>query len=98
MDMKVRRVRKLSAHPHPGWDVIVGRQEVVLGTGRLLDDNEGVNVRSAFDGVRFAGKVTICALLEHFAPFSHAENKGARLVNDPSTGWSQEPTFGGENA
>jgi len=24
----------------------------VLGTGRLLDDNEGVNVRSAFDGVR----------------------------------------------
>lgn len=38
--------------PHPGWDVIVGRQEVVLGTGRLLDDNEGVNVRSAFDGVR----------------------------------------------
>jgi hypothetical protein len=39
-------------NPHPGWDVIVGRQEVVLGTGRLLDDNEGVNVRSAFDGVR----------------------------------------------
>ena len=37
---------------HPGWDVILGRQEVVLGTGRLLDDNEGVNVRSAFDGVR----------------------------------------------
>jgi Alginate export len=24
----------------------------MLGTGRLLDDNEGVNVRSAFDGVR----------------------------------------------
>ena len=39
-------------NPHPGWDVIVGRQEIVLGTGRLLDDNEGVNVRSAFDGVR----------------------------------------------
>jgi Alginate export len=38
--------------PHPGWDLIVGRQEVVLGTGRLLDDNEGVNVRSAFDAVR----------------------------------------------
>ena len=34
------------------WDVIFGRQEVVLGTGRLLDDNEGVNVRSACDGVR----------------------------------------------
>jgi alginate export protein len=38
--------------PHPGWDVILGRQEFVLGTGRLLDDNEGVNVRSAFDAVR----------------------------------------------
>jgi Alginate export len=38
--------------PHPVWDVILGRQEVVLGTGRLLDDNEGVNVRSAFDGFR----------------------------------------------
>ena len=38
--------------PHPGWDVIAGRQEIVLGTGRLLDDNEGVNVRSAFDGFR----------------------------------------------
>ena len=39
-------------HPHPGWDVIVGRQEIMVGTGRLLDDNEGVNVRSAFDGIR----------------------------------------------
>ena len=37
---------------HPGWDVIVGRQEVLFGTGRLLDNNEGVNVRSAFDGIR----------------------------------------------
>ena len=37
---------------HPGWDVILGRQEVSLGTGRLLDNNEGVNVRSAFDGIR----------------------------------------------
>lgn len=26
--------------PHPGWDVIVGRQEISLGTGRLLDNNE----------------------------------------------------------
>jgi hypothetical protein len=37
---------------HPGWDVIVGRQEISFGTGRLLDNNEGVNVRSAFDGIR----------------------------------------------
>src|SRR5260370_40887833 len=38
--------------PHPGWDVIGGRQEIVLGTGRLLDEYEGGNVRSAFDGGR----------------------------------------------
>src|SRR5262249_45494063 len=38
--------------PHPGWDVIIGRQEIVVGTGRLIDDNEGVNVRNAFNGVR----------------------------------------------
>jgi hypothetical protein len=37
---------------HPGADVILGRQEVVLGAGRLFDDNEGVNVRNSFDGVR----------------------------------------------
>lgn len=37
---------------HPGWDIIVGRQELSFGTGRLLDNNEGVNVRSAFDGIR----------------------------------------------
>jgi Alginate export len=53
--------------PHPGWDVIVGRQEVMLGTGRLLDDNEGVNVRSAFDGVRVgydkpAGRIDLIAV------------------------------------
>lgn len=38
--------------PHPGWDIIAGRQEIVLGTGRFVDDNEGVNVRNAFDGIR----------------------------------------------
>ena len=54
-------------HPHPAWDVIIGRQEVVLGTGRFLDDNEGVNVRSAFDGVRIGydkpkGRVDLIAI------------------------------------
>src|SRR6201984_3449419 len=53
--------------PHPGWDVILGRQEIVLGTGRLLDDNEGVNVRSAFDGVRIGddkkkGRIVLIAV------------------------------------
>ena len=52
---------------HPGWDVTIGRQEVVLGTGRFLDDNEGVNVRSAFDGVRIGydkpkGRVDLLAV------------------------------------
>src|SRR5580704_13260537 len=54
-------------NPHPGWDVLIGRQEVMLGTGRLLDDNEGVNVRSAFDGVRIGydipkGRVDLIAV------------------------------------
>lgn len=53
--------------PHLGWDVIAGRQEIVLGTGRLLDDNEGVNVRSAFDGFRVGydrpkGRIDLIAL------------------------------------
>jgi hypothetical protein len=54
-------------NPHPSWDVIIGRQEVVLGKGRLLDNNEGVNVRSAFDGVRIGydipkGRVDLIAV------------------------------------
>jgi hypothetical protein len=52
---------------HPGWDVIVGRQEITLGTGRLVDDNEGVNVRSAFDGIRLGydipkGRIDVIAV------------------------------------
>lgn len=51
--MSTGRIVSVVNNPHPGWDVILGRQEVVLGTGRLVDDtNEGVNVRGAFDGVR----------------------------------------------
>jgi hypothetical protein len=33
-----------------------GRQELVYGAGRLLDDNEGVNVKSSFDGIRLIAK------------------------------------------
>lgn len=32
--------------------VRVGQQEIVYGTGRLVDNNEGVNVKSSFYGVR----------------------------------------------
>jgi len=35
-----------------GVSLRVGRQEVVLGSGRLFDNNEGPNVKLSFDGVR----------------------------------------------
>ena len=34
------------------FDVRMGRQEVVFGTGRLFDNNEGLNVKLSFDGFR----------------------------------------------
>jgi alginate export protein len=37
--------------PH-GISLRAGRQEVVLGTGRLFDNNEGPNVKLSFDGFR----------------------------------------------
>jgi hypothetical protein len=37
--------------PH-GISLRVGRQEVVLGSGRLFDNNEGPNVKLSFDGFR----------------------------------------------
>jgi hypothetical protein len=36
-----------------GVSLRVGRQEVVLGSGRLFDNNEGPNVKLSFDGLRF---------------------------------------------
>jgi Alginate export len=35
-----------------GISLRVGRQELVLGSGRLFDNNEGPNVKLGFDGVR----------------------------------------------
>ncbi len=35
-----------------GSSLWLGRQEVVLGSGRLFDNNEGPNVKLSFDGVR----------------------------------------------
>jgi hypothetical protein len=36
-----------------GSSLRLGRQEVVLGSGRLMDNNEGPNVKLSFDGVRW---------------------------------------------
>jgi hypothetical protein len=35
-----------------GFSVRAGRQELVLGSGRLFDNTEGPNVKSSFDGLR----------------------------------------------
>jgi hypothetical protein len=35
-----------------GTSLRLGRQEIVLGTGRLFDNNEGPNVKLSFDGAR----------------------------------------------
>jgi hypothetical protein len=40
-----------ASRPH-GLSLRVGRQEVVLGSGRLFDNSEGPNVKLSFDGVR----------------------------------------------
>jgi hypothetical protein len=40
------------SHEH-GSSLRLGRQEVVLGSGRLFDNNEGPNVKLSFDGVRW---------------------------------------------
>jgi hypothetical protein len=37
--------------PH-GVSLRIGRQEIVLGSGRLFDNNEGPNVKLSFDGIR----------------------------------------------
>jgi len=47
----------LEVGPHvsqqQGSSLRVGRQEVVFGSGRLFDNNEGPNVKLSFDGVRW---------------------------------------------
>jgi hypothetical protein len=41
-----------------GISVRAGRQEVVLGSGRLFDNTEGPNVKSSFDGLRLIAATT----------------------------------------
>ena len=45
------------SNPH-GLSLRAGRQEVVFGTGRLFDNNEGPNVKLSFDGFRGIAKGT----------------------------------------
>jgi hypothetical protein len=52
--MFIRRSIEIGPHvsrPH-GISLRAGRQEIVLGSGRLFDNNEGPNVKLSFDGVR----------------------------------------------
>ncbi len=39
------------------WSLRAGRQEITLGTGRLIDNNEGPNVKLSFDGLRVQGQI-----------------------------------------
>jgi hypothetical protein len=41
-----------------GSSLRLGRQEVVLGSGRLFDNNEGPNVKLSFDGARWITQTT----------------------------------------
>jgi hypothetical protein len=41
-----------------GSSLRLGRQEVVLGAGRLFDNNEGPNVKLSFDGARWITQTT----------------------------------------
>lgn len=43
-------------HGRQGYSLRVGRQELVFGAGRLIDDNEGGNVKFAFDGLRVTAR------------------------------------------
>jgi Alginate export len=45
------------SRPH-GVSLRVGRQEIVLGSGRLFDNNEGPNVKLSFDGFRLIAEST----------------------------------------
>ena len=53
----------------------LGQQEIVYGTGRLVDNNEGVNVKSSFYGARIIAK-TETLRLEVFGVKPTEENTG----------------------
>jgi hypothetical protein len=67
------------SHEH-GSSLRLGRQEVVLGSGRLFDNNEGPNVKLSFDGVRWITQ-TSHLRLDVFA---------LKPVEDNSTGFFED--------
>jgi len=69
--------------------VRLGEQEMVYGTGRLVDNNEGVNVKSSFYGARVIAK-TETLRLEVFGVKPTNENTGT--IDD---GPSLQQTFWG---
>jgi hypothetical protein len=73
-----------------GSSLRLGRQEVVLGSGRLFDNNEGPNVKLSFDGVRW---VTQTAHL-HWDVFAlkPIEDNNTGFFNDAPN--AQQTTWG----
>ena len=45
---------KTERAPAPGFDVRLGRQELTIGSSRLISAAPGLNVKRSFDGVRVA--------------------------------------------
>ena len=66
----------------------LGEQEIVYGTGRLVDNNEGVNVKSSFYGARIIAK-TETLRLELFGVKPTEQNTGT-FEDRPSS----QQTFG----
>ena len=73
-----------------GSSLRLGRQEVVLGSGRLFDNNEGPNIKLSFDGVRW---ITQTAHLrwDLFALKPVEDNNTGFFKNAPN---AQETTWG----
>jgi hypothetical protein len=73
--------------PH-GMSLRVGRQEVVFGSGRLFDNNEGPNVKLSFDGFRAIAE-GVHARLDLFAlkPVTDAQGFFDDIPNPHQSVW-----------
>jgi Alginate export len=73
-----------------GSSLRLGRQEVVLGSGRLFDNNEGPNVKLSFDGVRWITQ-TLHLRWDLFALKPVEDNSTAFFEDHPN---AQQTTWG----
>jgi hypothetical protein len=73
-----------------GSSLRLGRQEVVLGSGRLFDNNEGLNVKLSFDGVRWITQ-TSHLRWDIFALKPVEDNSTAFFADHPN---AQQTTWG----